>query len=309
MYNLNEYAFLLGDPRRMRAYGDAIARMVGQGSVVVDLGAGGGVLAVLAAKAGARRVYAIEAMPLGSVVADAARRSGVGEIVTFVHGMSTEVTLPERADVIVSDLHGVLPHFREHLPAIVDARERFLRDGGALIPAREWLQAALADAPDLYQRRVAVFAGAPYGVNMDGLREMAVNRWYSGPKEDVRLMDGPAVIATIVYLEITGPDLDAAFDLATVEGGTAHGFCVWFDSELAPGVMLSNSPALEETVFRRAFFPFERPLRLRAEDRVRVRLRAALHGPDYVWTWETHGADAGAAAHFRQSTFRGYPIR
>jgi protein arginine N-methyltransferase 1 len=309
VYNLNEYALIVGDSRRMRAYADAIAQAVRPGFVVVDLGAGGGILSVLAARAGARRVYAVEAMPLGSVVADAAGRSGVGDLVTFVHGMSRDVTLPERADVIVSDLRGVLPWFRTHLPSIVDARTRFLRQGGALIPERDSLEAALVEAPDLYRRHVGAFDDAPYGVHLDALRDMAVNRWYRGPKDEVSLIGNTETIVTLDYAEIAGPDLDATFDLVATRSATAHGFCVWFDSTLAEGVVLSNSPADDETVYGRAFFPFERPSDVCAGDRARVRLRATFVDADYVWTWETDLAGRAAAARFRQSTFRGIAIR
>lgn len=309
MYSLNEYAFLVGDPVRMRAYADAIARVVRPGSVVVDLGAGGGVLSVLAAKAGARRVYAIEAEPLGSVVHDSAARSGVADAVTFVHGTSTAVTLPERADVIVSDIHGVLPLFRAHLPSIIDARTRFLREGGALIPAREMLHAALVAAPQLYEQRIGVFDAAPYGVDMTALREMAANRWYRGPAESIKTVSEAAPVATLDYMNLAGPNLDAGFQLTANEAETAHGFCLWFDSELAPGVTLSNSPWAEETVFGRGFFPFQRPVPLRAGDRLRVRLRASFHQLDYTWTWDTDDVDGELAVHFRQSTFRGVAIR
>ena len=56
--------------------------------------------------------------------------------IEFVQAMSTDVTLPERADVIVSDIGGMLPWFQKHIPAIADARRRFLAPGGVLIPQR-----------------------------------------------------------------------------------------------------------------------------------------------------------------------------
>ncbi len=309
VYNLNEYAFLVGDPRRMRAYADAIAAVVRPGFVVVDLGAGGGVLSVMAARAGARRVYAIEAMPLESVVADAAMRSGVADIVTFVQGVSTTVSLPERADLIVSDLHGVLPLFRGHLPSIVDARARFLRRDGFLIPERESLHAVLVDAPQLYRRHVGVFEDAPYGVDMAALREMAVNRWYSAPRDEISCIGPATAVATLDYRTIAGPNLDETFELVSAASTTAHGFCVWFESVLTEGVRMSNSPADGETVFGRAFFPFQRPIDFREGGRARVRLRASLLGADYVWTWDTDGPDGDAALRFRQSTFCGIAIR
>lgn len=308
MYNVNEYAFIVADPRRMRAYADAIAAVVRPGSVVADVGTGGGVMAVLAAKAGARRVYAIDSMPLGSVVASAAARSGVGDIVTFVEGMSTEVTLPERVDVIVSDIHGVLPFFRQHLPSVADARRRFLRDSGVLIPRRDTLYAALVAAPELYQRHVGVFDGAPYGVDMTALRLMAANRWYRAGKDDVSVASTIARIGALDYMEVDDPNLDTVFELTSTAERGVHALCVWFDSELASGVTLSNSPHEEATVYGHAFFPLEQPVVLARGDRLHVRLRASLFGRDYTWTWETESTNRAEPVRFRQSTFKGIAL-
>jgi protein arginine N-methyltransferase 1 len=308
-YDFDVYAYCVGDRRRTRAYAEAIAQVVRPGSVVIDLGAGGGVLSVLAAKAGARRVYAIEGLPLGSVVVDSAKRSGVGEIVTFVQGLATELTLPELADVIVSDIRGVLPLYRGLVPSIVDARSRLLRTGGALVPLRDTLHAALVTAPAVYERHIAVYEGAPYGVDMRALRQMAVNRWYHGPRADVRVVSDVAHLATLEYGTMTDTALDARFNLTSAMDGVVHGFLLWFDSELAPGVAFSNHPQCEESVYGRGFFPFERPLDLRVGDRVTIRLRAALFGRDYTWTWDTDGVNIATPVRFRQSTFRGIAIR
>ena len=308
MYNLNEYAFLLGDPRRTCAYAEAIAALVRPGSVVADIGAGGGLLSVLAAKAGARRVYAIEAVPLGSVVTNSAARSGVGDVVTFVGGMSTEVTLPEPVDVIVSDIRGVLPFFRAHLPSIMDARQRFLREGGLLIPYCDTLHAALVCAPQLYQRHVGVFEAAPYGVDMNALREMAANRWYRGITEELTMASHAIQIATLEYMRLSDPNLDASFELISTIDARVHGICVWFDSDLAPGVHLSNSPDREETIYGRAFFPLDHPLSVQCGEPFGVRLRASLLGRDYTWTWDIDSVSRQPPVRFRHSTFKGIAI-
>jgi protein arginine N-methyltransferase 1 len=108
---------------------------------------------------------------------------------------------------------------------------------------------------------------------------------------------------------MTDTALDARFNLTSAMDGVVHGFLLWFDSELAPGVAFSNHPQCEESVYGRGFFPFERPLDLRSGDRVTIRLRAALFGRDYTWTWDTDGVNIATPVRFRQSTFRGIAIR
>ena len=69
---------------------------------------------------------------------------------SFIQGLSTRVQLPEKADLIVSEIHGILPPYQRSLFSIMDARDRFLGPGGSLIPRREMLWAALvghAQAP------------------------------------------------------------------------------------------------------------------------------------------------------------------
>jgi hypothetical protein len=60
--------------------------------------------------------------------------NGYADRITFHQTLSSAITLPQPADVIVSDLRGVLPLMQHHIPAIVDARQRLLAPGGVLIP-------------------------------------------------------------------------------------------------------------------------------------------------------------------------------
>src|SRR4051812_25102813 len=89
------HANMLLDVTRVHAFARAITATVKPGDVVVDVGSGSGVLAVLAAQAGARRVYAIERGPMGGLVREAAKENGVSEIVTVIHDDARDATLEE----------------------------------------------------------------------------------------------------------------------------------------------------------------------------------------------------------------------
>lgn len=82
---------------------------VAPGDVVVDLGTGSGVLVVAAARAGARRVYAVEADTIADGTHAVFEANGVLDRVTPVGSRSTEITLPEPADVLVAELIGNEP--------------------------------------------------------------------------------------------------------------------------------------------------------------------------------------------------------
>ena len=129
MYSLGDYGAMLADEVRMQAYVRALRQTVKPGMVVLEIGTGPGIMAVLACHLGARRVYAIESSPIIQLARGIAAANGCADKIEFIEGVSTQVTAPIQADVIVSDLRGAVPLLETHIPSIVDARRRFLAPG------------------------------------------------------------------------------------------------------------------------------------------------------------------------------------
>ena len=102
MYNIVAYGSMIADRGRTNAYATALNAAVDAASVVLDIGAGPGIFTLLACKAGARKVYAVE--PDGSieVAREAVAANGFQDRVEFIQALSTEITLPEQVDVIVA---------------------------------------------------------------------------------------------------------------------------------------------------------------------------------------------------------------
>jgi protein arginine N-methyltransferase 1 len=138
---------LLDDRERTSAFVQAIERSVRPGDVVVDLGTGTGVLALAAARAGARKVYAIEASGFAAVAEHAARRNGHADRIEVLRGWSHRVELPERADVLVAEIIGNDPLGEGVLRFMPDAVARFLKSGGRVLPGRLRVLATLAAMP------------------------------------------------------------------------------------------------------------------------------------------------------------------
>src|SRR5262245_24671006 len=122
------------DVRRNAAYHEALARVVGPESVVLDLGAGTGIHGLMAARLGAKRVYLVEPEDIISVAGEIARANGLDRVVRCLQGRIEEIELPEPVDVIVSVLTGNCLLTEDLLPSLVDARNRMLKPGGCLIP-------------------------------------------------------------------------------------------------------------------------------------------------------------------------------
>src|SRR5882672_2715616 len=101
MYSVADYGALIADTVRMGAFVAALKRTVRPGSVVVDIGTGTGICALIACALGARRVYAIEPNDAIEVAREIAAANGYTDRIEFHQAVSTDVTLPERGDVIV----------------------------------------------------------------------------------------------------------------------------------------------------------------------------------------------------------------
>ena len=311
-YSLRDHASMISDKARGAAYSQALRKAVTPGCVVVEIGAGTGVFSILACQLGARSVYAIEADSIIQVGRELAASNGFGDRIVFIQDMSTRVQLPERCDLIVSDLHGVLPWFEMIIPSVVDARQRLLASGGMLIPQRDNLWVAIVEAPELHSRLLAPWARNPFGFDVPAGRKMAMNAWQKARLNPDQLLTEPICCATLDYTTVTNTQLtaEAAWNVSREAKGS--GFLAWHDSILIDGVEVSNSPCAPEMIYGSAFFPWPEEVKLKAGDRVDVGLAAHLVGGDYVWQWETSifhpGGCSEAAVHFQQSTFFGTPL-
>jgi protein arginine N-methyltransferase 1 len=310
-YNLSDYGRMLADRARMDPYAYAIKSLVGPESVVLDVGAATGIHALLACKFGAKRVYAVEPNDAIALARQAAADNGFGDRITFVQDMSYAITLPERVDLIVSDLRGVLPPFQQHIPTIADARARHLARGGALIPQRDTMWAALVEAPLLYHDLLAPW-DTPYGLAMESARRVVLNTW---TQEDTDCVTRRSLLtegrewARLDYRTIEDPDVRGQIEsLPVSRDGTAHGLLVWFDTKLADGIGYGNGPGspTASSVYGRAFFPLLDPVPVAKGDNVSIAIEAEFDGEDYSWRWATQVADrdnlARLKASFEQST-------
>ena len=302
---MEEYARMFADPVRGAAYLSAVRESVRPGMVVADIGAGPGVLGIYAATLGARRVFLIE--PDASVNAGRAlaAENGVADRVEVIRALSTEIELPERADVIVSDLRGVTPFHGRHLEAAADMRRRLLAPDGVCIPRRDRVYAALVEDDALYARTVGAWSAMSGTLEHESLTSLMANGWFRTRASGEQLVSEPAPFVTIDY-DCPAPALQACWDAFARRDGIAHGLLLWFDTDLTDRVALSNGPAAPPALYGQAFFPFRPTFTMRRGDRLHVALRSVLAGDDHAWTWAARD-DSGERA-VRHSTLLSLPL-
>lgn len=295
---------MLADRVRMDAYLEALRRAVFPGCVVIDLGAGPGIFSLYACRWGARRVYAIEPGESIQLARELAAANGFVDNIVAIEDYSSNLTLPERADVIIADLRGVLPFFRRNIASIIDARDRFLSSGGVLIPHRDVLWASIVTVPEFYLRQVEIWDQP--GFDMRAARTRAVNTISKIYPKSEDLLAAPAELGCIDYASVKDRRFAASPSWQTERSGVAHGLCVWFATTLIDGVSFSNAPEQPGTIYGAAFLPFTEPQRLDSGDRVNCDLKIDPCGEDYVWRWNTSFEIGSSGIHrtaFSQSTF------
>lgn len=311
-YSLGGYGEMMEANPRMLGYVQALRQAVRPGCVVVDIGAGTGIFSLLACQLGAGHVHAVEpddALLVGPAMAQA---NGCADRITFHQALSSNIELSPKADVIISDLRGVLPLFQHHLPAIIDARQRLLAPGGALIPRRDTLWAAAVEAPNLYRPCAEPWLENDFGLDLSAAQPMVVNTWRKARVGSEQLLVSPQIWTVLDYATIDQPSIAGDLAWTAQRSGTLHGVSLWFDADLAEGVGFSNAPDQPELIYGQAFFPMQKPVPVSAGDKITIQLRADLVAGDYIWSWNTEvraASSAGSAkASFRQSTFLGTPI-
>jgi type I protein arginine methyltransferase len=308
MYSLYDYGNMLADGPRVRAYAQAIAQAVRPGDSVLDIGSGPGVFALLACRAGARQVYAIESDAVIEVGKQLAAANGFSDRIAFLQRDSRKITLPERANVIVSDIRGALPLFARAIPSINDARERFLAPGGIMIPRRDTLKVAVVEADNFYSQLISAWRDSAHQLDLTPSLSFILNDLYQRSITAEQMVSESQTWGVLDYRTECRPHCGAELEFHAARNAVAHGICLWFETELFADVGFSSGPNVADSIYGRLFLPWLEPVKVVEGQRIRLNLQANLVGADYVWRWETNICAGGREIHFEQSTFQSVPL-
>lgn len=307
---LNEHRHYLSDVNRLAAFRSALKEVVKPNSVVLDLGAGTGILGLLALEAGAQRVYAVDAGPIIELAQSAALLNHLGRRITYIKGLSSEIDLPEPVDVVVADQLDPLGVRAGVLEYFADARRRFLKRSGTTIPGRLDLCVGLIECSPA-RELVDFWRGSATGYRFPPFYEVAANTIHEYNFVDEHLVSAPAV-GVSVDLSITQPaPLRLQTILTASRDGLLHGIAAWFRARLSPSVEITNAPGTAGRINRaQAFLPLQESVRVRSGDSVHVTLHMLPVEQAVTWTVKVvaNGEEAQLASDsnsFVQSTLKG----
>lgn len=270
---------MIGDRPRTDAFARAIGEVVRPGNVVLDVGTGTGILAMLAARAGARKVYAIDQSDIARVAEDLVRANGMSDRIEVIQTGAADVRLPERADVIVSEWLGHMAFVEGMLADVLAARDANLILGGRMIPSAVRLLLSPIDDPILYGREGPGFWRDPIsGLDFRSLEagELAQGRACQVEVQPAALLAGlePLVEVDLARCGHLEPWKQGARTFAVRRNGVLNGFVACFAADLSPSVVLDTSPGAPGTHWAQTYLPFD-PRFVREGDVLDVRFALA----------------------------------
>lgn len=251
----DDYRSMLADTVRMDAYRTAIAAAVRPGDVVIDLGAGTGILGFLALRAGAKRVHLIEKSDAIELARAVAEHNGWADRVVLHRASSFDVTLAERADVLVSETLGSFGIDENTLPATFDVRERLLKPGARLVPQGLELWLAPSDSESVHQGR-DLFWRDVAGVDYSPAAELLKGKLGIADVSEAELMANAACVARLDLRTFSGSALELTHRFVFHRPGTVRGLAGWFRADLGARAHIDTSPACESTHWKQAWLPF-----------------------------------------------------
>lgn len=305
--NVDEHRRYLSDMTRMEAFEAAIRDVVRAGDVVLDMGTGTGILGLLACRAGARRVYSIDRGPIIELARKICAANGFQDRVVFLKGLSTRIDLPEKVDVVVADQLDCAGFEAGLISYFADAKARFLKPGGRMIPAAIDFRLAAVQCDEHWQD-VAFWERSHAGFKFSPASDLATNVAYAVTHSAVNLISSEATGQSIEFANDIPRKLNFDVRLHAERPGVLHGLACWFSARLAPAVVLTNAPRAEKRTERRCtFLPIANPVEVRAGDEIHCTVQAPVSQQLVHWTVAVRGSGAREQdpARFVHSTFKG----
>lgn len=273
---------MLVDEVRTTGFLRAIAQLVQPGDVVVDIGAGSGVLSLFAVLAGASKVYAIEQGPMAEVAGEVVKRNDLGDRIEIINEWSLDATLPERADVLVTETIGNIGFEEGILAWVADARRRLLKPGARIVPSALSMMVAATESSRDYAE-IERLRKPLYGFDFTPLADLASHTMLWTDFSPVSLVTQPATVVEIDLDTTEQVDIEGTVTLRARRDAVVHGLGCWFVAEIASGISISNEPPTKAPSWSQGFLPLPEPVSVSKGDRLPVEIRS--NGAGALWGW------------------------
>jgi len=206
--------------------------------VILDVGAGSGILSFFAQQAGAKRVYAVEGSSIAKHAESLVKHNKVDACIKVISGKIEEIELPEKVDMIISEPMGYMLLNERMLETYLHAK-KWLKPDGKMFPSRGDLHIAPFTDEALYMEQVNKvnfwYQDFFHGVNLSALRNAAMEEYFRQPivdTFDVRICMAKTqryVIDFATAHETELHHIEIPIEFHMLQSGMVHGLAFWFD--------------------------------------------------------------------------------
>ncbi|MCH9808584.1 MAG: 50S ribosomal protein L11 methyltransferase [Alphaproteobacteria bacterium] len=302
---------LIADHVRNEVLFEALKAVIVPGqTTVADIGAGTGLLGLMAAKLGAKEVYLYETAEVSGVAEAVIEASGF-ENCFLMPCHSMEMHEPPTVDVIISETLGNYAFEEDMIATLNDARGRFLRPGGVILPRAVRQFAAPVVGPRLDgELRAWAATGERYGLDLSVPLAMSMNNAYVRRIEPQELLAAEGKIWDRIDLSVDGDaNRSGRADWAVDAPTRVYGFAVWWEAEFGEGLSLSTGPEAAATHWEQLYFPLAEPVRADEGKSIRLELQSQSSpdtGTHLSWCGSLISGEGEVVARQEMDLDRGY---
>ncbi|KAG1346685.1 Protein arginine N-methyltransferase 1.1 [Cocos nucifera] len=224
---------MLKDVVRTKTYQNVIYQntFLFKNKVVLDVGAGTGILSLFCAKAGAKHVYAIECSLMADMAKEIVQANGFSNVVTVLKGKVEEIELPvTHVDVIISEWMGYFLLFENMLNTVLYARDKWLINDGIVLPDKASLYlTAIEDAE--YKEDKIEFWNNVYGFDMSCIKKQAMMEPLVDTVDQNQIVTNCQLLKTMDISKMAPGDASftAPFKLVAQRNDYIHALVAYFD--------------------------------------------------------------------------------
>jgi len=268
---------MLKDEVRTLTYRNAIYhnRHLFKDKIVLDVGSGTGILAMFAAKAGAKRVIGIEFSNIAQQSLQIVKDNNLDKVVTILQGKVEEVELPdgiEKVDVIISEWMGYCLFYESMLNTVFYARDKWLNKDGILFPDRAVLHLCAIEDRQYKDDKINWWDNV-YGFNMASIRKVAISEPLVDVVDANQVVTNSCVLKEVDLYTATVADLsfESSYSLNVRRNDYIQALVTYFTVEFSKchkRTGFSTSPDQHYTHWKQTVFYLEEALTVKRGEEI-----------------------------------------
>ncbi|GAB1538560.1 hypothetical protein NUACC21_12220 [Scytonema sp. NUACC21] len=278
---------MLNDVERNKAFETAIKHIVRPNCTVLDIGAGSGLLAMMAARHGASVTSCEMIQPIAQMAKKIIAINGFKDQIKIVSKKSDDLVvgldLAQRADVLITETVDCGLVGEGILPIIRHARQALLTPDATIVPAKAVVKFSLLESHLVHNLNFASdatnFDVSPFNVfSTSGYFPVRLWIWPH------RLLSKPTTAFEFDFRVDSLKPRQKEICVQVQHNGTVHGVVFWFELDLGNGVVLSNAVNNEKSHWMQAVQCFEQPMIVQKDELLKLMVRQSDTNIDFQIT-------------------------